>query len=70
MNEIRLIVSPEMLSSLITELQLHQGKLETIRKNGDQINSLIKHIHETKPNSDQNDAVSDTTDDDSNSKDG
>lgn len=47
-NEIRLLVSPDMLASLITELQLHQTKMETIRKNGDQINALIKHIGEIK----------------------
>jgi len=43
-SETRLIVSPELLQVLITDLQLHQKKLEGIRKNADQINSLIRHI--------------------------
>jgi len=42
--ESRLIVSPEMLQHLITDLQLHQKKLEGIRKNADQLNSLVRHI--------------------------
>ena len=42
--EKRMIVGPEMLQSLITELQLHQKKLDAIRKNSDQLNSLVKHI--------------------------
>ena len=43
-SETRMIVSPEMLQSLITDLQLHQKKLNGIRKNSDQLNSLVKHI--------------------------
>ena len=46
LDEVRMIVNPELLSDLITDLQLHQKKLEAMRKNGDQINSLIKHITE------------------------
>jgi hypothetical protein len=42
--ECRLIVSPEMIQHLITDLQLHQKKLEGIRKNADQLNSLVRHI--------------------------
>jgi hypothetical protein len=42
--ESRLIVSPEMLQHLITDLQLHQKKLGGIRKNADQLNSLVRHI--------------------------
>lgn len=42
--ECRLIVSPEMLQHLITDLQLHQKKLDTIRKNADKLNALVKHI--------------------------
>jgi hypothetical protein len=42
--ESRLIVSPEVLQHLITDLQLHQKKLEGIRKNADQLNSLVRHI--------------------------
>lgn len=44
LSESRLIVSPEMLQHLISDLQLHQKKLYSIRKNSDQINSLIRHI--------------------------
>lgn len=42
--ETRMIISPEMLQSLITDLQLHQKKLDNIRKNSEQLNSLVKHI--------------------------
>jgi hypothetical protein len=44
--ETRMILTPEMLQSLITDLQLHQKKLNGIRKNADQLNSLVKHINE------------------------
>jgi hypothetical protein len=44
LTESRLIVNPEMLQHLITDLQLHQKKLEAIRKNADQLNSLVRHI--------------------------
>jgi hypothetical protein len=44
-SETRLIVSPFMLQTLITELQLHQKKLNNIVKNADQLNSLVKHIN-------------------------
>ena len=44
LSESRLIVSPEMLQHLITDLQLHQKKLDGIRKNADQLNSLVRHI--------------------------
>jgi hypothetical protein len=43
-NESRFIVNSEMLSSLITELQLHQKKLEVFRQNADKINGLINHL--------------------------
>jgi hypothetical protein len=46
LSEIRLLVSPEMLQGLITDLQLHQKTLDGIRKNADQINSLIKYVQE------------------------
>jgi hypothetical protein len=39
-----MIVSPFMLQALITELQLHQKKLNNITKNADQLSSLVKHI--------------------------
>jgi hypothetical protein len=44
LSESRLIVSTEMLQHLITDLQLHQKKLDGIRKNADQLNSLVRHI--------------------------
>lgn len=44
LSEVRLIVSPEILTGLITDLQLHQTKLESIRSNADKINALLKHI--------------------------
>ncbi len=47
-EEIRLMVSPSMLSSLIVELQLHQTKLESIQKNATQLTALVKHINENK----------------------
>ena len=43
-SEQRIIVSPELLQNLITELQLHKNKLDVIRKNSEQLNSLMKHI--------------------------
>lgn len=48
LSEVRLIVSPELLTGLITDLQLHQKKLESIRSNADQINALLKHIGDGK----------------------
>jgi hypothetical protein len=44
LSESRLIVSPEMLQHLITDLQLHQKKLDGIRKNADELNSFVRHI--------------------------
>jgi phosphotransacetylase len=44
--ESRLIVSPETLTQLITELQLHKKKLDAVRNNAEQMNSLIKTIME------------------------
>jgi hypothetical protein len=44
LSEIRMIVSPDLLEDLITDLKLHQLKLSGIRKNADQINSLVRHI--------------------------
>ena len=43
-QEVRMIVNPEMLQNLITDLQLHQKKLTGIRENADKLNSLVKHI--------------------------
>jgi hypothetical protein len=43
-SETRLIVSPETLQSLITELQLHQKKFNSIRENADKLNSMVKHL--------------------------
>lgn len=43
-SEVRMIVSPFMLQYLITELQMHQKKLNNITKNADQLSSLVKHI--------------------------
>lgn len=45
-SEARMMVSPEMLQELITELQLHQKTLEGIRANADKINSLVKYVQE------------------------
>lgn len=42
--ETRLFVNPEMLQQLITELQLHQQKLDVARKNAEAINSLLKAV--------------------------
>ena len=44
--ECRLIVSPEMLSYLISDLQLHQKKLDGIRKNADKLNSLVRYVNQ------------------------
>lgn len=44
-SEVRMIVSPIMLQSLITELQLHQKKLDNITRNADKLTSLVKHIN-------------------------
>ena len=44
LEEIRLLVNPELLTSLITELQLHQRKFEVISKNADQLSTLVRHI--------------------------
>ncbi len=43
-SEVRLIVSPLMLESLITDLQLHQKKLIGISANADKLTALVKHI--------------------------
>jgi hypothetical protein len=43
-SEVRMIVSPFMLQQLITDLQLHQKKLNNITKNAEQLNSLVRHI--------------------------
>ena len=48
LSETRLLVSPDLLQGLITDLQMHQKKLEGFRKNADQINSLIKYVQEGK----------------------
>ena len=44
LSEIRLIVNPEMLQALITDLQLHQKMFETIKANAEQLNSLVRHL--------------------------
>jgi hypothetical protein len=44
LSEVRMIVSPPILESLITDLQLHQKKLTGIRENADKLNALVKHI--------------------------
>ena len=51
LSECRLIVSPEMIQHLITDLQLHQKKLEIICKNADQLNSLLRYITSDKEGS-------------------
>lgn len=43
-DETRFIVNSELIQQLITDLQLHQKKLEYYRKNADAINSLANHI--------------------------
>lgn len=43
-SESRFTVSPEMLQNLITDLQLHQKKLEGFRSNAEQLNSLVNHL--------------------------
>ena len=45
LSEVRLIVSPFMLESLITDLQLHQKKLAGITANADKLTALVKHIN-------------------------
>ena len=45
LSEVRLIVSPYMLESLITDLQLHQKKLAGITANSDKLTALVKHIN-------------------------
>lgn len=45
LSEVRMIVSPPMLESLITDLQLHQKKLNGLRDNADKLNALVKHIN-------------------------
>lgn len=44
-SEVRMIVSPIMLQTLITELQLHQKKLDSVIRNADKLTSLVKHIN-------------------------
>jgi hypothetical protein len=46
LSETRLLVTPELLTHLITELQLHQKKMEGFRENSDKINTLIGYINE------------------------
>jgi hypothetical protein len=45
LSEVRLIVSPYMIESLITDLQLHQKKLAGITANADKLTALVKHIN-------------------------
>lgn len=44
LSEYRLLVSPKMLAEFITDLQLHQQKLDGITRNANQINALITHL--------------------------
>jgi hypothetical protein len=44
-SEVRMIVSPFMLQTLITELQMHQKKLNNIIRNADYLSSLVKHLN-------------------------
>lgn len=44
LSKVRLIVSPYMLESLITDLQLHKKKLAGITANADKLTALVKHI--------------------------
>ena len=44
LSEVRMIVNPAMLEDLITDLKLHQKKLNGIRENADKLNALVKHI--------------------------
>lgn len=45
-DEIRLIVTPDMLQELITQLQLHQTKLKQFRDNATELNAMIRLITE------------------------
>jgi hypothetical protein len=47
LNEMRLLVDPELLQNLITDLQLHQKKLQAFTHNANEINSLLRHISST-----------------------
>ena len=44
LSEVRMIVNPAMLEDLITDLKLHQKKLNGIKENADKLNALVKHI--------------------------
>jgi len=44
LDEIRLLVSPELLTALITELQLHQKKFDSIKQNAERLTALVAHI--------------------------
>lgn len=46
LEEARLIVSPNMLEALITDLKLHQKQLRVLQQNAGQINALIRHLTE------------------------
>lgn len=50
LTETRMLISSENLAELITELQLHQKKLQACRDNSDKINALIKHISDIPEN--------------------
>lgn len=43
-SESRMLINPELLGSLIAQLQMHQSNLNKCRNNAEQINSLIKII--------------------------
>lgn len=43
-EESRLMVSPTMLNHLITDLQLHQSKMNALQQHSDSINTLAKYI--------------------------
>ncbi len=42
--ESRFCVNPEQLAELITDLQLHQKKMNSVVNNADQLTGLVKHI--------------------------
>lgn len=42
--ESRFIVSPEMLTQLISDLQMQQKKMEGIRHNAEKLTSLVRYV--------------------------
>jgi hypothetical protein len=51
--ESRFVCSPEQLTELIGDLQMHQKKMESIRQNAEKLTGLVKYIDESSNTTEQ-----------------